>query len=216
MAQKIIANKSIDWNKELKPLFKRYKGKKHPLLYENPYQLIVMIVLSARASDIMVNNLAPQFFKQYPSSKHLAKAKPTELFQLLRVPGFKKKAEWIIDIAKTIEILQNIPTTIYELIKLKGFGRKSANVFMSQMGLPAEGVIVDLHTLRVSPRLGLATGTDPKIIEQQLMGSVSKKYWHILGMSLTYLGRETCRPTNPKCHECLVKSVCHFYNELDK
>jgi len=208
-----ISKNAIDWNRELKPLFKKYKGRKHPLNYENPYQLIVMIVLSARASDILVNNLAPQLFKQYLTFKHLAKAKPVELFPLLRVPGFKKKAEWIIDIAQTIEKLPGIPTTIVELTKLKGFGRKSANVYMSQIGLPAEGVIVDLHTLRVTPRLGIATGTDPKMIEKQLMESVSKKDWHILGMSLTYLGRETCRPTNPKCHECVVNSVCSFYKE---
>lgn len=207
------SNNSVDWNKALKPLFKKYKGKKHPLEFENPYQLIVMIVLSARASDVLVNNLAPKLFKQYPTFKHLAKAKPVELFPLLRVPGFKKKAEWIIDIAQTIEKLPEIPTTIAELTKLKGFGRKSANVYMSQIGLPAEGVIVDLHTLRVSPRLGIAAGTDPKIIEKQLMESVSKKDWHLLGMSLTYLGRETCRPKNPKCHECVVNSVCAFYKE---
>jgi endonuclease-3 len=206
-------NNTIEWKKELKPLFKKYKGRKHPLNFENPYQLIVMIVLSARASDVLVNNLAPQLFKQYPTFKHLAKAKPAELYPLLRVPGFKKKAEWIIDIAQTIDKLTVIPLTIDELTKLKGFGRKSANVYMSQIGLPAEGVIVDLHTLRVSPRLGIAEGTDPKIIEKQLMESVSKKDWHILGMSLTYLGRETCRPTNPKCHECVVNSICAFYNE---
>jgi len=212
-SKNIIFKNAIDWNKELKPLFKKYKGRKHPLNYENPYQLIVMIVLSARASDVLVNNLASQLFKQYPTFKHLAKAKPVEIYPLLRVPGFKKKAEWIIDIAQTIEKLSEIPKTIVELTKLKGFGRKSANVYMSQIGLPAEGVIVDLHTLRVTPRLGIATGTDPKMIEKQLMESVSKKDWHILGMSLTYLGRETCRPTNPKCHECVVNSVCSFYKE---
>ena len=181
--------------------------------YENPYQLIVMIVLSARASDAMVNKLAPAFFKQYPTFKHLAKAKPVELYPLLRVPGFKKKAEWIIDIAQMIEKLPEIPTTIGDLTKLKGFGRKSANVYMSQIGLTAEGVIVDLHTLRVTPRIGIAVGTDPKKIELQLMEKVPQKNWHILGMSLTYLGRETCRPTDPKCHECVVNTICTFYKD---
>ena len=210
MEKKKSAGKSINWNEALKPLLKKYKGRKHPLQYENAYQLIVMIVLSARASDLLVNNLAPAFFKQYPSFKHLAKAKPAELFPLLRVPGFRKKAEWIIDIAQSIEKLKAIPETMDGLTALKGFGRKSANVYMSQIGLPAEGVIVDLHTLRVSPRLGIALGDDPKKIELQLMESVEKKNWHLLGMSLTYLGRETCRPTDPKCHECLMNPYCSF------
>ncbi|MFA6470295.1 MAG: endonuclease III [Bacteroidota bacterium] len=204
-------NKDIDWNKELQPLFKKYRGKKHPLQYDNSYQLIVMIVLSARASDVMVNNLAPELFKCYPTFKHLAKATPEELFPLLRVPGFRKKAEWIIDIAKTISKLPGIPSTMDELTVLKGFGRKSANVYMSQIGHSAEGVIVDLHTLRVAPRLGVAEGDDPKKIELQLMEKVEKKNWHIAGMSLTYLGRETCRPTDPHCEECLMKKVCTYY-----
>jgi endonuclease-3 len=203
--------KQIDWNEALKPLFKKYKGIPHPLEFKNPYQLIVMIVLSARASDAMVNNLAPAFFKQYPSFKHLAKAKPDELYPLLRVPGFRNKAAWIVDIAKTLAPLKTIPTTITELTMLKGFGRKSANVYMSQVGLKAEGVIVDLHTLRVAPRLGIAIGEDPKKIEQQLMEKVDTKNWHLLGMSLTYLGRETCRPTDPHCEACLVQSACSYY-----
>ena len=211
-SKKIVRKKiDIDWNKELLPLFKKYKGKKHPLQYENGYQLIVMIVLSARASDVMVNNLAPELFKRYPTFKHLAKATPEELFPIVRVPGFRKKAEWIIDIAQTISKLPEIPATMDELTLLKGFGRKSANVYMSQIGLPAEGVIVDLHTLRVAPRLGIAEGDDPKKMELQLMEKVEKKNWHILGMSLTYLGRETCRPTNPHCEECLMKKVCEYY-----
>jgi endonuclease-3 len=201
----------VNWNTALKPLFKKYKGKKHPLEFKDPYQLIVMIVLSARASDIMVNNLAPAFFKKYPSFRHLAKATPEELYPLLRVPGFKNKAAWIIEIAKTLAPLKEIPKTIAELTALKGFGRKSANVYMSQVGLKPEGVIVDLHTLRVAPRLGIAVGEDPKKIEQQLMENVKETDWHLLGMSLTYLGRETCRPTNPQCEACVVRSVCGYY-----
>ena len=205
---------STNWNNVLKPLFKKYKNKKHPLTYENDYQLIVMIVLSARASDAMVNALAPAFFKRYPTFKHLAKAEPEELYPVMKVPGFRNKALWIIGMAKTIIDLGSIPKTIAELTAMKGFGRKSANVFMSQTGLNAEGVIVDLHTLRVAPRLGIAEGDDPKKIELQLMGKVDQKNWHLLGMSLTYLGRETCRPTDPKCHECLVAHYCAFYNDL--
>lgn len=201
----------VDWNKELRPLLKKYNGRKHPLAYQNPYQLLVMIVLSARASDAGVNNLAPELFKQYPSFKHLSEAKPEELYPLLRVPGFRKKAEWIIAMAQSISSMPAIPNTMKELTNLKGFGRKSANVYMSQVGLPPEGVIVDLHTLRVAPRLGIAKGTDPVKIEEQLMKEIRQELWHELGMSLTYLGRELCRPTDPKCSECPVHKVCVYY-----
>ncbi|MHB1049890.1 MAG: endonuclease III domain-containing protein [Bacteroidota bacterium] len=203
-------NTKIDWDAAFIPLFKKYKGKKHPLLYHNPYQLIVMIVLSARASDAMVNKLSPKFFSSYPSFTHLAKAKPEELYPLLRVPGFKKKAEWIVDIARTVEESGTIPETMESLVQLKGFGRKSANVFMSQMQREPEGVIVDLHTLRVAPRLGITDESDPVKVEKSLMEKVKRKNWHLLGLSLTYLGRETCRPTHPHCHECVMNTVCTY------
>lgn len=203
----------IDWNKGLLPLLKKYRGMAHPLQYANQYQLIIMIVLSARASDAMVNTLAPKFFSLYPSFNRLAKATPQELYPILRVPGFRKKAEWIIDIAQRLSAVPDIPKTMKELVTLKGFGRKSANVFMSQIGVPAEGVIVDLHTMRVAPRLGIAVSSTPEKIERALMLHVKKNNWHKVGMALTYHGRETCRPTNPHCEECVVKSLCRFYQD---
>lgn len=203
----------VDWNKALKPLFKKYDGRKHPLEYKNAYQLLVAVVLSARDSDRNINSLTPALFAKFPSMKHLAKAAPEDLYPFIsKVSNFGNKAQWLTKTAKEIKDDKNIPLTQDGLTQYSGIGRKSANVIMSQMGVPAEGVIVDLHTLRVAPRLGIAQGTNPEKIEKQLMEKVDKKYWHLLGMSLTYLGRETCRPTNPKCHECVVSSVCEFYN----
>lgn len=209
----VIKKDNIDWNKALAPLFKKYKERKHPLEYKNLYQLLVMVVLSARDSDRNINAKAPALFKKFPSMKHLAKVSPEDLYPFIsKVTNFANKAEWLTKTAKAIKNDKNIPLTQEGLTQYSGIGRKSANVIMSQMNAPAEGVIVDLHTLRVSPRLGIAEGTNPEKIEKQLMEKLPQKKWHILGMSLTYLGRETCRPTNPKCHECLINSVCAFYN----
>lgn len=205
-----------DWNEALKPLFKKYQGRKHPLEYKNLYQLVVMVVLSARDSDRNINAIAPALFEKFPSMKHLAKATPEELFPYIsKVSNFGNKAQWLVKTAREIKDDKNIPLTMEGLTHFSGIGRKSANVIMSQMNAPAEGVIVDLHTLRVAPRLGIAMGTNPEKIEKQLMESVDKKNWHLLGMSLTYLGRETCRPTNPKCVECVVSSVCAFYKDQE-
>lgn len=204
----------IDWNKALKPLFKKYYGRKHPLEYKNLYQLLVAVVLSARDSDRNINSLSPALFEKFSSMKYLAKATPEDLYPYIsKVSNFGNKAQWLTKTAKEIKDDKNIPLSQEGLTQFSGIGRKSANVIMSQMGVPAEGVIVDLHTLRVAPRLGIAQGTNPEKIEKQLMEKVDKKNWHLLGMSLTYLGRETCRPTNPKCHECVVNSVCKFYKE---
>ncbi len=91
-----------------------------------------------------------------------------------------------------------------ELTALPGIGRKSANVILRESGLKAEGIIVDLHVVRVSPRLGIAAGTDPKKIEKQMMEVLEQKDWGQAGMAISFLGREICRPTNPKHAECSV------------
>jgi endonuclease-3 len=83
------------------------------------------------------------------------------------------------------------------------------------MGLPAEGVIVDLHVVRVAPRLGIAKGTDPKKIEKQIMDALDAKDWDA-GMAISFLGRETCRPTNPKCPDCVMNKVCEYYGSAKK
>jgi len=210
-----MAKKSVDlnWNKELEPLFQKYKGRKHPLEYKNPYQLLVMVVLSSRDSDRNINSLAPALFEKFPSMASLAEAEPEDLYPFIKVTSFRKKAQWLTKAAKEIKDDRNIPLTQEGLTQFSGIGRKSANVIMSQMNVPPEGVIVDLHTLRVAPRLGIAQGTNPEKIETQLMDKVPRENWHILGMSLSYLGRETCRPKNPKCPECVMNRVCKFYLE---
>lgn len=207
---------ATDWNDKLQPLFRKYDGRKHPLEYKNLYQLLVMVVLSARDSDRNINALAPALFAQFPSMEHLAKATAEDLYPYInKVLNFRNKAEWLTKTAKEIQTDENIPLTQDGLTKHSGIGRKSANVIMSQMNAPAEGVIVDLHTLRVAPRLGIAQGTNAEKIEKQLMEKVDRKDWHILGMALTYLGRETCRPTDPHCSECLMNRVCAFYKQKD-
>ena len=74
--------------------------------------------------------------------------------------------------------------------------------------------MVDLHVVRVAPRLGIATGTDPKKIEQQIMEQVPKSQWRDVGMAISFLGRETCRPSHPQHEECVMSSVCKYYKEV--
>jgi endonuclease-3 len=113
-------------------------------------------------------------------------------------------------LAQKIKKDSNIPLTLDELTELPGIGRKSANVIQREAGAPAEGVVVDLHVVRVAPRLGIATGSDPKKIEKQIMETLPQKEWDA-GMAMSFLGREICRP-QPKCEICLMNPVCAFYN----
>lgn len=206
---------TVNWQKEIQPLLKKYKGKKHPLDYRNTYELLVMVVLSAQDSDAHINKIAPEFFKVFPDMKALSKAKESDLFPLIsKVRNFGNKTKWLIKLAADIKEDKNIPKTMEELTALPGIGRKSANVIMRESGVQAEGIMVDLHVVRVAPRLGIASGTDPKKIEKQMMEVLDPKDWGEAGMAISFLGRETCRPTNPKHAECVMKNVCAYYKEL--
>lgn len=203
---------TINWQKEIQLLIKKYENKKHPLDYHSMYELVVMVVLSAQDSDRHINKIAPGFFEVIPDMKALAKANPELIFPIInKVRNFANKTKWLIALANEIKEDKNIPTTLDKLTALPGIGRKSANVIMREAGVKAEGIIVDLHVVRVAPRLGIATGTDPKKLEKQMMDVLPQKDWGQVGMAISFLGREICRPTNPKCPECLMSSVCAYY-----
>ena len=210
-------SKKIDWHQTVQPLIKKYKGKKHPLEYKNLYQLVVMVILSAQDSDRHINQVAPSLFEAFPDMASLARADEQMLFKYISsVRNFGNKTKWLVNLAKTVKEDKNIPLTMDGLTALSGIGRKSANVIMREMGKKAEGVIVDLHVVRVAPRLGIAQGTDPKKIEKQIMETLPEKDWGEIGMAISFLGRDICRPTNPKHNECVMKEVCEYYKSVKK
>jgi endonuclease-3 len=204
----------INWEQAIKPLIKKYKGKKHPLEYKNIYQLLVMVVLSAQSSDKHINSLAPELFGEFPDMEALSHATPEMLFPYVgKVRNFGNKTKWLAAIAKQIKKDKNIPLTMLGLTALPGIGRKSANVIMREAGVKAEGVMVDLHVVRVAQRLGIATSADPKKIEQQIMEVITQSKWGEAGMAISFLGRETCRPSHPQHEECVMSSVCEYYRQ---
>ncbi|MBX7124064.1 MAG: endonuclease III [Cyclobacteriaceae bacterium] len=206
---------ATDWKKEIKPLIRKYKGKKHPLDYRNAYELIVMVVLSAQDSDRNINKLAPAFFEAFPDMRALAGAVSADVIPLVqKIRNHRNKTKWLLELSKQIKSDAQIPVTLEELTSLPGIGRKSANVIMRELKLKAEGIIVDLHVVRVAPRLGIATGSDPKKIEKQLMEVVSPADWGEAGMAISFLGREICRPKNPKCSECVLEALCAYRKTL--
>ena len=204
-----------NWPKAIQPLLKKYKDKKHPLEYRNIYQLVVMVVLSAQDSDRHINKLAPKLFEAFPDIGALAKATPDSLIPFIgEVRNSANKTKWLLEMAQKIKTDKNIPRTLDTLTGLPGIGRKSASVILREAGEKAEGVIVDLHVVRVAPRLGIASGTDPKKIEKQIMDILPQKDWDA-GMAISFLGREICRP-EPKCEICLMNVVCEYYNNKVK
>lgn len=207
-----LFGETSNWETKLKPILKKYKGKSHPLEYQNTYQLLVMVVLSAQDSDANINKVAPVLFEKFPTLKSLSKT-DTETFipYISKVRNYPTKAGWLLEIAKTIQNDEDIPLTMQGLTALKGVGRKSANVILRETGKPAEGIIADLHVIRVAPRIGIIKESkDGNKVEKELMLVLPKSIWSEIGMAISFLGREICRP-KPKCEECLLADICHYY-----
>ncbi|WDF57519.1 endonuclease III [Flavobacterium sp. KACC 22758] len=202
-----------NWETKLKPILKKYKHKKHPLDYQNTYQLLVMVVLSAQDSDANINKIAPALFEKYPTLKSLSKADiDTFISYISKVRNYPTKAQWLLEIAHTIQNHNDIPLTMSGLTALKGIGRKSANVILRETEQPAEGIIADLHVIRVAPRIGIIKESkDGNKVEKDLMQALPKSIWSEIGMAISFLGREICRP-KPKCEECLLTEICLYYN----
>lgn len=201
-----------DWATYLSPILTKYKNRKHPLAYENLYQLVVMVILSAQDSDANINTIAPALFEIYPDMERLSVTNRDVLLpNISTVRNFRTKANWLIEIAQIIEKNENIPLTMNALTALKGIGRKSANVIMRESNQPAEGIIADLHVIRVAPRIGLISETkDGNKVEKQLMQVLPKSIWGEIGMAISFLGREICRP-KPKCDLCPINNFCAYY-----
>jgi endonuclease-3 len=212
-----LFGQTSNWENDLKPILKKYKGKKHPLEYQNTYQLLVMVVLSAQDSDANINTISPALFAKFPTLKSLAKT-DSETFMpyVSKVRNHATKTGWLLEIAKTVQNDKDIPLTMNGLTALKGLGRKSANVILRETHQPAEGIITDLHVIRVAPRIGIVKESkDGNKVEKQLMEALPKNIWSEIGMAISFLGREICRP-KPKCEECLLTHCCSYYLQLKK
>lgn len=207
-----LFGQTSDWATYLSPILTKYKNRKHPLAYENLYQLVVMVILSAQDSDANINAIAPALFEIYPDMERLSVTNRDALLpNISTVRNFRTKANWLIEIAQIIEKNENIPLTMNALTALKGIGRKSANVILRESNQPAEGIIADLHVIRVAPRIGLISETkDGNKVEKQLMQVLPKSIWGEIGMAISFLGREICRP-KPKCDLCPINNFCAYY-----
>jgi endonuclease-3 len=202
---------NVDWAEAFKPLIKKYKTQQHPLDYKNVYQLMVMVLLAAQDSDAHINKVTKDFFEAFPDMKALSKANSADMLKYLSgVRNHATKISWLQGIAEEIKEDKNIPKTMEALTALKGIGRKSANVIMREAGAKAEGIMVDLHVLRVVDRLGISHAKTGDKMEKDMMAVIPEKMWGEVGMAISFLGRETCRPTNPKHSECVMSKVCEY------
>ena len=181
------------------------------LLYNNDYELLIAIVLSAQSTDKRVNSVTPFLFKKYSSLQMLRDANIGDLENLIRPIGsFRKKSLYVKQIANILVSEYNgvVPKDRECLEKLPGVGRKTANVFLSEFyNFPA--IAVDTHVERVSKRLGLANSRDNVLtIEKKLQKKFKKPLWAKRHLQLVLFGRYHCKAVKPCCEDCLLKDIC--------
>ncbi|MFA5002316.1 MAG: endonuclease III [Methanolinea sp.] len=187
------------------------------LRFENPYQILVLTILSAQTTDRNVNAIRDDLFLQYPGPAELASARQEEVEEIIRTLGFfHSKAAHIIGAAQIlVERFQGeVPRTMKELLTLPGVGRKTANIVLNHAHGIDEGIAVDTHVRRLSIRLGFSPENTPDRIERDLMALFPKKCWGLLNYLLIRHGRTVCTARAPRCRECTLSSYCHYYQRL--
>jgi endonuclease III len=187
------------------------------LCYENPFQLLIAVVLSAQCTDKRVNMHTPAIFKDFPTPEHLAASNFDELFPYIKSISYpNNKTKHLLGLGKKLveEFNSEIPSTVEELIKLPGVGRKTANVITSVVW-NQPNMAVDTHVFRVSKRLGLVpqNAKTPLEVEKQLVKHIPKKHIHIAHHWLILHGRYICLARKPKCLECPITHFCRYFEK---
>ncbi|MGL4483750.1 MAG: endonuclease III [Anaerovoracaceae bacterium] len=203
-------NKTITILNKLKD---EYPEAECALGFENVFQLLVAVTLSAQTTDVSVNKVTPLLFDKYPSPREMAGADLAELQKILKPVGmYKTKSNNIKK--QSIALLENfngkVPNNYEDLISLPGVGRKTANVVLS-VGFGEQRIAVDTHVFRVSNRIGLVNEKDVLKTELSLMKVIPEDRWSETHHSLIFHGRNCCTARNPNCDSCVISNLCEFF-----
>jgi endonuclease-3 len=189
------------------------------LVYSEPYELIVAVILSAQCTDKRVNMITPAFFKKFPDANSLSVAGQEDVFELIKSCSYpNNKAKNLIGMAKSLvqDFSGILPSDVEELMTIPGVGRKTANVLASVI-YKKPAMAVDTHVFRVSARIGLTTNAKtPYQTEVQLIKYIPDQLIPLAHHWLILHGRYVCIARKPKCAECGLTSICKYYMALRK
>ena len=202
------------WFEENRPVVKT------ELDYQDPYQLLVAVILSAQCTDKRVNMITPALFEAYPTPEVMAVSSPEAVFEYIRSVSYpNNKAKHLVGMARALveEFGSRVPDTVEELMRIPGVGRKTANVVASVIyDVPA--IAVDTHVYRVARRLGLVpqTANTPLKVERQLAKHIPTELHARAHHWLILHGRYICVARKPKCMECELKVWCKYFAKKTK
>jgi len=196
--------------RELAILERTYPHAETALHYEDPFQLLIAVILSAQTTDARVNMTTPELFKKYPTARALAGAKVSDVERIIKSTGFfRMKAKNIVNASRDLVEQHGgiVPREREQLEALAGVGRKTASVVMGAAFHEA-ALAVDTHVFRVSHRLGLTLATTPEGVEKDVTALVPREKWRFASHWLILHGRTLCKAPTPLCAQCPVNGIC--------
>ena len=203
----------IDWFQKNMPIAET------ELHYNNPFELLIAVVLSAQCTDKRVNMITPRLFQDFPTPEALAASTPEVIFEYIRSISYpNNKAKHLVGMARMLvnEFNSEVPDTLEKLIKLPGVGRKTAYVIPSIVYNKA-AMAVDTHVFRVSNRIRLTTNSkNPLVTELELTKYIPKGLIPIAHHWLILHGRYVCQARTPKCDQCGLRPFCKYYSDSHK
>ncbi len=191
-----------------------YGGTETALDYKSPFQLLISTMLAAQSTDVRVNIVTKDLFRDCPSAEKMSALSIDKMEEYIKTVGlYHTKAKNVLATSKILAEQYNgdVPNTREDFVKLPGVGRKTANVVLSiAKGVPA--IAVDTHVFRVSNRLGLAKADNVLDIEKQLMENIPEEKWSDAHHWMIWHGRKICKARNPLCEQCPLADICAFNN----
>lgn len=185
------------------------------LIFNNNFELLVAVMLSAQCTDARVNTVTPALFKAYPNAEKMSKATEDDLLDFIKSVSYPNmKAKHLLSTAKMLTDLYKgeVPCTMEELTKLPGVGRKTASVILiCAFNIPA--MPVDTHVFRVSNRIGLTKSTTPEKTEKDLLKYIPSEKTNKAHHWILLHGRYICTSRNPQCVICGLKEICDYYKK---
>ena len=206
-------------NEIIAALKQRYPDALCALHYGKDYELMIAVRLSAQCTDARVNLITPALFARFPTLDAFADADIAEVETYVHSCGFyRQKAK---DIVQACQILRaehggKVPDTMEALLKLPGVGRKTANLLLGDIYRRPGSVVCDTHCIRISNRLGLASGKEPEKVEKQLRAILPPEESSDFCHRIVLFGRDLCTARSPKCGECPLRPFCKAFTAEER
>ena len=199
----------------LKELAALYPDARPALKFNDEYELLIAVILSAQCTDERVNKVTAELFKEHGTPESMLLLSQEELEKFIFSCGlYKSKAAHILSATRDIvdKFGGKVPSDFNDLKSLAGVGQKTANVVFS-VAFGGDAIAVDTHVFRVANRIGLAKGDTPFKVEEGLKRAIPQKDWSKAHHWLIFHGRRVCHSRKPDCENCTLKNWCEYFNK---